>query len=475
MSLNKNIAIVFFERHCNLLISFSSVMILARLLTPREIGVFAIVLGISSVAHMLRDFGVGQYIVQEKELTVGRIRSAFTLSLLVSWSLAALVYFSAYGVSLFYGEEGLFVAIKIISINFVMLPFGSVGLSLLKRKMKFNIIYWINVVPQVVQASLSIYLAYIGFSYLSLAYASVCATACTVILSIVLSPVHYGRAIEFSEIRHVSSYSGSAMLSNLMAEVTLSAPDFIISRSIGFESAALYSRAKGVLSLFYVSVVEAVRIVALPELSERSRSGENLKESFLKSMSLITVLAWPFYGFIVFNAEVVIYLLFGDQWLEAAPVLSVLALSGFVGSMFALGDVFMISMGMQNYNLRLQTIIATVSVLWLFVGSNYGLVVLAYGFLMVTLLRVVVIYTVLRKRLEFDVFILSSRCFKSFLVFFMFISPIVCFYLFFEFSIYLLLLSSFAAVSMWAVGVFVVGHDIAFEVGKVLTDRRLST
>jgi len=140
--------------------------------------------------------------------------------------------------------------------------------------------------------------------------------------------------------------------------------------------------------------------------------------------------------------------------------------------MFALGDVFMIAMGMQNYNLRMQTIIATASVLWLFVGSNYGLVVLAYGFLMVTLLRVVVIYKILRKRLEFDIYILAGRCFKSFLVFFVFILPFLFFYFLFEFSIYLLFLSSFVAVSMWAVGVFVVGHDIAFEVVKFLTRRR---
>ena len=65
--------------------------VVSRLLLPEEVGVFSIAAAFVALGLALRDFGSSEYIVQEKELTRDRIRTAFGVTLGISWMLAAVV------------------------------------------------------------------------------------------------------------------------------------------------------------------------------------------------------------------------------------------------------------------------------------------------------------------------------------------------------------------------------------------------
>jgi len=73
------------------LISFGASIVLARLLTPAEIGTFSVAAAFVALAQMFRDFGIGSYLVQEKELTPLRFRSAASLTLVSAWTMGALL------------------------------------------------------------------------------------------------------------------------------------------------------------------------------------------------------------------------------------------------------------------------------------------------------------------------------------------------------------------------------------------------
>ena len=81
MSSRKALAYSFVDRYAGLLLAVASSMVVARLLTPAEIGVFSVSMVMLSFISVLRDFGAGQYLVQEKELTTERIRAVWALQL----------------------------------------------------------------------------------------------------------------------------------------------------------------------------------------------------------------------------------------------------------------------------------------------------------------------------------------------------------------------------------------------------------
>ena len=91
-SIRKALALSFAGKYSSLAIHTVAVMVLARLLTPAEIGVYSVGAAVVALAHVVRDFGVGNYLIQEKELTTERIRTAFAVTLVIGWTMAAVLF-----------------------------------------------------------------------------------------------------------------------------------------------------------------------------------------------------------------------------------------------------------------------------------------------------------------------------------------------------------------------------------------------
>ncbi|MFY7940899.1 MAG: oligosaccharide flippase family protein, partial [Burkholderiaceae bacterium] len=82
----------FGERYASLVVTIASTMVLARLLTPKQVGIYSLCAALTAVAGILRDFGVSEYLIQEKNLTREKMQAAFGIALTVAWSIAALVF-----------------------------------------------------------------------------------------------------------------------------------------------------------------------------------------------------------------------------------------------------------------------------------------------------------------------------------------------------------------------------------------------
>ena len=119
-------------------IQFVSSVVLARLLSPHEIGIFSIGSLILALSHALRDLGITSYLIQERDLSPARLQTAATIAVIMSWTLALVVLALSGPVSSFYREEGVGEVLRVLAINFFFLPFGSVSMAILKRNMNFD-------------------------------------------------------------------------------------------------------------------------------------------------------------------------------------------------------------------------------------------------------------------------------------------------------------------------------------------------
>ena len=74
---------------------FVSILILARLLTPEQIGIYTVAVATISLAQMVRDFGVSQYLIQEKALSREKVAAALSLTASIAWVLGILIFAAA--------------------------------------------------------------------------------------------------------------------------------------------------------------------------------------------------------------------------------------------------------------------------------------------------------------------------------------------------------------------------------------------
>ena len=115
------------ENQLTFALQFATAIVIARLLTPAEIGVYSIAVITLSAAHVIRDFGVLAYLIKEQDLTEEKIRAASAISFGVSWLLAVLVFLASFPLAAFYGQPRLLHLTWVLAINFLMIPFGAVS------------------------------------------------------------------------------------------------------------------------------------------------------------------------------------------------------------------------------------------------------------------------------------------------------------------------------------------------------------
>lgn len=373
-SIRRSLVTSFGERYTSLVIQVAATVVLARLLTPEDIGTFSIAAAGVGIAHALRDFGAAGYLLQEKQLTKAKLRTVFGVMLITAWTMAAIL--AAIGPLLadIYDEPALRSIMLVLAFNFTLIPLGGgIVLPLLRREMNFSALYRIGVAGILAHATTSIGLAALGFGAVSLAWASVAGVVVSGLVARWHMPGHLLFLPSLQGWRSVLSFGTFSTAAGLIAELANSAPNLVIGHNLGMASLGLYSRANGLVTLFNESVMKAINPVGVSMIAAYHRQGVDLKPALLRVVSYVTALAWPFFAVLAISAYPVVSVLLGDQWLGAVPIVRILCLAG---ALMALGNmnwaVFQ-GTGAVRRNLVVQSLRTPIEIACLALGSLFGL------------------------------------------------------------------------------------------------------
>jgi O-antigen/teichoic acid export membrane protein len=323
----RSLILSFVEKYSVLAITIVSTVVLARLLTPLETGLYSVAAGMVNLAQMVRELGVGTYIVQEQELTPARLGTALGISLVAGITVGGLFIAGSAPLAQAFGDPRLGPVIAVQSLNFFGVAVASVGFALLRRAMNFTAMLRIGIVACLAHGAASILLANWGYGALGMAWASVLNVAVTVAGVLVCHPGELLVRPRFGEWRRVLGFGGISAAGQVLQAVGERSPDIIVGRVLGFELAGLFSRGNSLVSLFEQALMDAITPVAHGAFAQISRARQDLAEPFLRWLACLTVVAWPALGLMAALATPIFLLAFGDQWLGAVPTGRVLCLA----------------------------------------------------------------------------------------------------------------------------------------------------
>lgn len=206
-SLRKSIATTLLATNATTVINFVGSIALARLLTPAEVGVFSIGYVLVGLARTLREMGLGSYIVQERNLSAERIRTAFGLTIVSSFLLGFIILALSGPLGHLYRNDGVTKVARILALSFFLVPFGATTMSLLRRALRFYDMAKIEVSSSLVQTLTGVVLAYYGFSYMSLGWASLAGILFSVVMTAFYRPTDVSWRPSLKEWRHIDRKS----------------------------------------------------------------------------------------------------------------------------------------------------------------------------------------------------------------------------------------------------------------------------
>jgi len=363
------------------LIALGSILVLARLLTPVEIGVYSVGLALLAIGTKLRDFGVSNFIIQEPDLTVARLRTAFTVTFVIGWLLGGTVLLGRHWIAGFFGEPGLAGLMVLLSVSFFVMPFAAVATAQIRRDMDFGSIYWLEISSAAAQAVTAITLAAAGFSYYSLGWGSIAGNTTFAALALYLRPRAVPLGFAVSEFRRIVAFGSRSSAATLITEIGTQAPEFVIARVMDFATLGFYSRARGLVMLFHRTVTEALIPVILPYFSEEIRAVRKtghtdrsaVSAAYLDTLERLLCLAWPFLVVLAILGYPITHILYGSQWDASVPMMRILIVGALFFSLNPLGFLALTALGAMHMNMVVTMIAQAIGLCLLAVTALIGI------------------------------------------------------------------------------------------------------
>ncbi|MGL5078396.1 MAG: oligosaccharide flippase family protein, partial [Waterburya sp.] len=196
-----------------------------------------------------------------------------------------------------------------------------------------------------------------------------------------------------SKVGSMLAYGGNLTGFSLVNYFSRNLDNLLIGKRWGSEQLGLYAQAYKLLLLPIQQINTPIDGVALPTLSSLQTEPEKYSRYYYKAILLITTLGMPIVAFMFADADKVILLMLGEQWLGAVPLFQFLIPAAFIGTFnVAPGWVYQ-SLGRTDRQFRIGIVMATITSIIFLVSVNWGAigVAVAYG-LSQPILMIIVIY-----------------------------------------------------------------------------------
>jgi O-antigen/teichoic acid export membrane protein len=396
-SVRRSLWYSFADNHVGMLLQLASSLVIARLLTPGEIGIFMVAAVFAALASTFRDFGVVEYLIQAKDLTPGRIRAAFGVNLMVSWFIAAVMFLSSDSVAAFYGQPGVGSVMRVQALNFVLIPFGAITMAYHRRNMNYRPLFLAGLYSNLVGLVVVLVAVLAGQSYMSMAWSTLAGVVVFVLVSFIYRPAELPRWPALAGIGEVFHFGKHAVGIYLLGQLGKSAPEAVIGRVLDMPSVAYFGRADGLVEIFRRAILSTVGKVCLPFFSEAVRSGKPLHEAYIRAVELLIGVGWPFLLCMGIAAEGIIRLLYGPQWGASVPLAHIICAAAIVRLPYALATEALIAAGNIKISHKLQWLNQTILIASLGLIFPFGLKGACWGLLISAILNSVLSHLFLKR------------------------------------------------------------------------------
>ena len=370
-----------------------SLMVLARLLDPKDFGLVGMVTAFTGVLILFRDFGLSAAAIQRALVTEEQISTLFWINLAVGFGLTLLTLGMAPVIAAFYHEPRLVGVTAALASSFVFNAAGIQHGALLQRQMRFTVLAVISIISLVVSTSIAIGGAMAGYGY----WALVAMTLTTPIINTLgfwLTAAWVpGRPHRGIGIRSMMHFGGTVTLNSLIVYIASNFEKVLLGRFWGVDALGIYGRAYQLINIPTANLNSAAGEVAFSALSRLQDDPVRLKSYFLKGYSLVLAMTMPMTVACALFADDMIFVFLGPKWKAAATIFRLLAPTILVFAIANPLSWLIMSLGLVRRALKMCSVIAPLLILSYVIGMPYGPKGVALAYSVTMLLWVVPVIT----------------------------------------------------------------------------------
>jgi PST family polysaccharide transporter len=378
--------VTIFSHGCKFAVAILATAVLARLLTPDDYGLIAMVAVVTNFVSMFKDLGLALATVQKPEISLVEVSTLFWVNISLSIGLCLILVSLSPVVAWFYGEPRV---TKITAVTALGLVLGGLSLqheALLKRQMRFFVLSIIAFISMTVGYVVGIVMATRGFGYWSLVFnqmALLGANTAGVWLACRWVPT---RPTRYSDVKSMLAFGGNVTGYAAVNYFARNADHLFIGRVAGPQQLGFYAKATQILGLPTDQLSEPINSVAIPALSRLAQDPDRYREAYRRIVEKVLMFTMPAIALMMSTSDWLVQIMLGPQWGGASRILVLLGLAFLFQPLVNTGGWVLLTQGRTREMFHWSLVSAPFSILSIVIGLPWGAVGVAASYSLARLL-----------------------------------------------------------------------------------------
>ncbi len=325
-------------------VQFASSVIIARLMTPIEVGIFVMASSICGILGIIQGLGLSGFIVRETSLPERLKETTFTIGLIINVAVAVAIGLCSIASRVVFQQLAVAQVLALLALIPLLGILEFLPAAMVERAADFRLIAGIGLARGLLVQGLTVALAYLGFSSISFAYGQLAGALFSVLAYGVVGRAEIRLRLRLTDWRRVAAFGAQMLSINAVNAAAGRLNEMLLARIAGLQGLGLYARASNVNGFAWSNIHAVAARVLLVKLSALKRSGASVREYYLQVVELVTAILWPAFIGLAVIAGPFIATVYGQKWVPAANALVLLALaSAVLTSMTMTWELFVVS------------------------------------------------------------------------------------------------------------------------------------
>lgn len=384
----------------NVALNFVITAVLARLISPSDFGLMAIILIVINFAGIIADFGISAAVIQKQDISNKQLSSLFYLNIVIGIILTVLLFFSAFFIAGFFGKTELIHLLQVISFSFILISPGQIFRTYLQKHLEFKTIFKVDTASLIIYGIFSIWFAFHGMGIWSLVYGFIIRQAFNSFLLSIYSSLRLTYYFNFESIKNLLKFSSFVFADRIFNYFFRNLDNIIVGKFLGVEALGFYSLAYN-LMLFPVSnIAQALMPVIFPAFSLVQSNNEKIRYGYLKAVKCISLVTFPLMTLLFLTTTEFISLAYGQKWLPAVPVIQVFCLVGAIQSIGTTVGTVLYAKGKSNISFIWSIFASICFGISFFIGVNWGIIGVAMALTITSIILSPIIQHITNKLID---------------------------------------------------------------------------
>ena len=361
-------------------LNLGSIMILARMLTPNDFGLVAMVATVMSFMRVFKDAGLSTATVQREGITHAQVSNLFWINLGLSALVSLIIAVSGPAIAWFYREPRLARITLALSLSFVLEGSAAQHLAIFNRQMRFVLLAVIQISAMIAGITVAIIMAWHRCGYWSLVALQLTPPVVIFLLTLATSRWRPQLPVRDCGTRSLVSFGAKFAASGFVWSIARATDGLLVGRFFGAGSLGLYSRAAVLLHRPLEQLLSPINTVLIPVFSRIQSDPERYRRTVIQVYETVALLSFIFTGLFLALARPLTLVVLGSKWEAAAPIFAAFAIGAVFLPLCSASTWLFASQGRGSDSIKATSIASGLAVCSMVAGLPFGPAGVAFSY-----------------------------------------------------------------------------------------------